>query len=459
MSDFLRHSHEHINSSPDAPFGPDTLHRIPFSNLLTSIVSNYSNGFVMAVNGSWGTGKTVFMHQWVQTLLNEGYRATIFNAWDNDYFGEPTLAILSQFRHFFDEKHPLTEIGRAVWKTLQKVPLCAIKGFVSKSISDKIGEEAIKEIEDTYNSALETDINYRESDIAKYIEQRIDFITYKNALIEFAATIASEGKPLIFVIDELDRCTPSYAVEVLEKIKHLFNIPNIVFCLSIDKEQLKKTIQGHYGSFNFNAEEYLRRFFDVELDLPPIEYNDFAELMVNHFELNKLIHSTDNRREFMDICVLMAQKQHLTLRQLEKFFAHCKLVLSYYNAKDSEWLVGIMLIIQKFAHELFQNITDKNYSLKDYAASLKNLFNLEEYSLGVNKLGAFLYHIQVYLNNDERTKVDDDFKLDWSYDFSQEQLDTMSWCYKAESYKSLSSISLKKIISKICFVEQFVARP
>ena len=118
-----------------------------------------------------------------------------------------------------------------------------------------------------------------------------------------------------------------------------------------------------------------------------------------------------------------------------------------------------MLIIQKFAHELFQNITDKNYSLKDYAASLKNLFNLEEYSLGVNKLGAFLYHIQVYLNNDERTKVDDDFKLDWSYDFSQEQLDTMSWCYKAESYKSLSSISLKKIISKICFVEQFVARP
>ena len=80
-------------------------------------------------------------------------------------------------------------------------------------------EEAIKEIEDTYNSALETDINYREVDIAKYIEQRIDFITYKNALIEFAATIASEGKPLIFVIDELDRCTPSYAVEVLEKIK------------------------------------------------------------------------------------------------------------------------------------------------------------------------------------------------------------------------------------------------
>ncbi len=459
MPDYLRHSYEHINSTPDSPFGEDTLHRQTFSNLLTSIVTNYSNGFVMAVNGAWGTGKTVFMHQWVQTLLNKGYRATVFNAWDNDYFGEPTLAILSQFREFFDKKRPISDKGIAIWKTLQNVPQCVVKGFMCNRVSEIIGEDALNEIKDQYNDNYESDINYREGEIAKYVDHRSAFIEYKNAIIEFAATVASEGKPLVFIIDELDRCTPSYAVEILEKIKHLFNIPNIVFCLSIDKEQLKKTIQGYYGAYNFNAEEYLRRFFDVELELPPIRYDQFAELMVTHFGLDHLVHSGDNLREFVEISILMAQRQHLTLRQLEKFFAHSKLVFSYYNTKDSEWLIGIMLIIHKFANDIYQNIIDKELDVREYARSLKLLFNLEEYSKGANKLGALLYHIQVYLNNDEFEKVEEDFKLDLTSEFTQSQLDTMTWCYKAEAHKSSRSMSLNNIISRINFVEQFVARP
>lgn len=459
MPDYLRHSYEHIVTTSDSPFGEDPLHRVTFSNLLTSLVANYSNGFVMSVNGAWGTGKTVFMHQWVQTLLNKGYRATILNAWDNDYFGEPTLAILSQFRHFFDAARPISDKGIAIWKTLQNVPECVIKGFIRKSASEIIGESAVDEIKDSYHSNLESNINYREGDIAKYINQRTSFIEYKTALIDFAATIASEGKPLVFVIDELDRCTPSYAIEILEKIKHLFNIPNIIFCLSIDKEQLKKTIQGHYGSYNFNSEEYLRRFFDVEFELPPIRYEEFADLMVNHYELNQLIRSKENLREFVEVSTMMAQKQHLTLRQLEKFYAHSKLVFSFYNTQDSEWLIGIMLIIHKFDNDLFQNIVDRVWDLRDYASSLKRLFNLEEYSKGANKLGCLLYHIQVYLNDESSINVNEEFKLDWTSDFSRTQLDTMTWCYKAESKQSLRTISLKRIIEKICFIEQFVARP
>ena len=118
-----------------------------------------------------------------------------------------------------------------------------------------------------------------------------------------------------------------------------------------------------------------------------------------------------------------------------------------------------MLIIYKFDPDLFQNIVDKVLNLHDYAYSLKRLFNLEEYSKGINILGCLLYHIQVYLNNETRINVNEDFKFDWTSDFSQTQLDTMSWCYKAESSQSLRSISLNKIMSKICFIEQFVARP
>lgn len=67
----------------------------------------------------------------------------------------------------------------------------------------------------------------------------------------------------MFFIDELDRCRPTFAIELLERIKHLFDIQNIVFVLSIDKEQLEASTAAAYGSA-INAPEYLRRFIDLE---------------------------------------------------------------------------------------------------------------------------------------------------------------------------------------------------
>ena len=185
-------------------------------------------------------------------MKSEGYRVTIFNAWDNDYFGEPTLAILSQFKDFFDEDTPLSHKAVAAWKTLQKAPSIVVKNLLKKGISEiscgVLDDKVIEEISDSYNPEVEVEQCYRNSDIGKYVSKRIEFIKYKNSLMEFAAeasaaTVAGHrNKPLIFIIDELDRCSPSYAVEVLEKVKHLFNIPNIVFCIAVDKEQLLSLI-------------------------------------------------------------------------------------------------------------------------------------------------------------------------------------------------------------------------
>lgn len=458
MANYLRHSYEHLEINPECPFANDTLQRLRFSNLLTNIVSNYSNGFVMAVNGAWGTGKTVFMRQWKYALENKDYRVTIFNAWDNDYFGEPTLAILSQFTDFFDEEKSLPEKAVSAWKTLQSIPQIAIKGAITKRIESVIGEDAIKEISNTHKANTETDAEYRNSDIAKYLSQRIEFTKYQNALIEFAAATSEKDKPLVFIIDELDRCTPSYAVEVLEKIKHLFSIPNIVFCLAIDKGQLKKTIQGHYGAFDFNAEEYLRRFFDIELDLPPIQYQDFAFLLATHFELKSYFQSDEDLNDFIQISAESAEKQHLTLRQLEKYFAYAKLVFSCYKTDKVAWLVAVFLILHKFCNEFFNQIINREFKLQDYAYRLKLLLNFKEYSRGPNILGALLYHIEVYLNEGHLVQIPNDFKFEWTSDFSEKELETISRCYIAESQIRCSAASLERIVSKICFIEQIISR-
>ena len=65
------------------------------------------------------------------------------------------------------------------------------------------------------------------------------------------------------MIDELDRCRPSYAVEFLETAKHLFVVNQVVFVLAINRKQLAHAVRALYGN-EFEAEAYLRRSLDPE---------------------------------------------------------------------------------------------------------------------------------------------------------------------------------------------------
>ena len=82
-----------------------------------------------------------------------------------------------------------------------------------------------------------------------------------------ALSEANENLPLIVAIDELDRCRPSYAIELLEVAKHLFAVDHVVFVLAVNCEQLAHSVKALYGN-DFDAEGYLRRFFDVDCQLP-----------------------------------------------------------------------------------------------------------------------------------------------------------------------------------------------
>lgn len=460
MNGIIRHTINDLCIDPSDPFKNDTLGRKEFANLLTSLVSHYSNGFVMAINGSWGTGKSVFMQQWLLHLKANGYKATLFNAWDNDYFEEPTIAILSQFTDFFEEDQVSNNKIMKAWELLQKVPRYVIKGFIEKQASEFISEESIQEIKKEYTKLKETGIDYKESDIAKYLLERIEYIKYQNSLTQFAAEVSHDNKPLVFIIDELDRCKPTYAIEILEKIKHLFCIPNIIFVISIDKDQLKNSIEGFYGSFRFNSEEYLRRFFDIDLDLPAINYIEFSSLMAKHFELKNYFNKEEELLEFIKITSISAQQKRLTLRQLEKFFSYSKVVLSSYNIGDSGWIISILLLIYKFDNGLYNNIQNKYQKLWQYASDIKQYFDFSECGKGPNQLGIFLYYLNCYLQNKDRLRVEDKFKFDnhFNSDFNEKELENMAFCYEAASKTHNYDLELKKLMSRITLVNASLSK-
>ena len=79
-------------------------------------------------------------------------------------------------------------------------------------------------------------------------------------------------------IDELDRCKPSYAVHLLERIKHYLCDERITFVFSVNLGELQHTIKHYYGN-TFDACRYLDRFFDMRLSLPPADKTAFYREM------------------------------------------------------------------------------------------------------------------------------------------------------------------------------------
>ena len=152
--------------------------------------------------------------------------------------------------------------------------------------------------------------------------------------IERLVQAVTEGgrKTLVVFIDELDRCRPPYAIALLEHAKHLFAVPGIVFVVSVDREQLSNSICAVYGE-RFDADGYLRRFFDLDFALPDPPGKDFVHHLFETMGLFDLLgerkypqlrHEED---ELYKILGLLVPPLRLGLRTQIHIFSRIKIVI------------------------------------------------------------------------------------------------------------------------------------
>ena len=120
--------------------------------------------------------------------------------------------------------------------------------------------------------------SYAQKRLSDYLDTKTSLQTFRTSLEELANELAetNHGLPLVVVIDELDRCRPSYAVELLETAKHLFAVDRVAFVLAVNRSELAHSIRAVYGS-KFDAVGYLRRFIDMDFRLPEAEREPFIE--------------------------------------------------------------------------------------------------------------------------------------------------------------------------------------
>ena len=287
------------------PWNDDKLKREQFSDSLTNLVRNQKEPFVISLNGDWGTGKTFFLKRWSQDLKNQGFESIYFNAWEDDFCDDPFVAIIGQLSDYFkDHKEALKKKAMPLMKQVVFDVLKNISGIDMSKIAELIQDNVFKQ----------------------YSDQRAAKDELKKYLEEIAGKVADDsGEPLVFIIDELDRCRPTFAIELLERIKHIFDIPNMVFVLGVNREELGRSIKSVYGEIDANV--YLRRFFDMELMLPRQDTREFCEYLIHRYKLKEIfsnlsqsmtyylqgIYITDFTRYFVDFCSGFA----LSLRDLD----------------------------------------------------------------------------------------------------------------------------------------------
>ena len=319
----LKVAEEPVN--PQEPWGDDRLQRRRVADRLTSIVRDQEQPFVITVDGGWGTGKTFLLKRWQQDLENHDWQAIYFNAWEDDFSDDPLLSVTAQLSEHFDKSSfsgTVRGLVRLVPPLLDVVAPLTPFGHIWLWLRAAAAKLRVTPPQD----------------LRRYGERTATAERFKRRLRELGADVYEEtGKPLVFIIDELDRCRPTFAIELLERVKHIFDVPNIVFVFGINRVELTKSLQSVYGEID--AAVYLRRFFDMEFTLPEPDPVEFCKSLVERYELNRILYRSaafedSGVRVEVDLLVgalpLLVGHMGLSLRDMD----YCVRVVSLAVASD-----------------------------------------------------------------------------------------------------------------------------
>ncbi|MFM5429332.1 P-loop NTPase fold protein [Aeromonas veronii] len=333
----------------------DRLDRARYAEFLTNYLAaeGKQRNYVLNLNAEWGAGKTWFIKRWYMELKAH-YPTVYIDAWQQDFSDDPLLTVISsiidQLKMIAGKANPIPDGMRQRLLGLFKVGgKLALKAAIKKA---GLEEDDFSLEEDDANQLVDALCNNQKEryESIQYLKQEI------RQWVEGAVGL-SEGEldyPAFILIDELDRCRPSYAVEMLETIKHIFDVPKVVFVLATDTEQLQHAVKVIYG-LEFDAYTYLSRFFNRRFSMLSCSRHDFVEshlsdasyLDSNIFE--NIWPKGLNVGSLNDIISAIADACQLSLRSTEKLIDRSLLVLV--NMKDDS--INIVFLAYLIAlHEI-----------------------------------------------------------------------------------------------------------
>ena len=388
----------------------DEFNRKPIAENIIRLLTSDIDLSPMVIDGGWGTGKTEFCQKLIRLMQEQhpDYRPVYIDAFRSDHSGEPLLALLAEIIKACTpsegsdkkliEKHNdrIRRITKAAGFLMKTVAKAAV-GHVLKQNTDDLAEELQQIMNDdqeadslaeTVTDAAATIASHTidatvEALLKEQIEAEKNLETLKACLKELAA-----DKPIILFIDELDRCRPDYAVDMLEVIKHVFDIENVKVVLVTNTKQLRAAINHRYG-VAVDAQKYLDKFLKYSFALPDkvvtpfgmrqalvsVEY--FKQLIRKSRMASKLQALIDERNLTIKFISDMIERNNISLRETERLVRFLEIYHSLSGGLDdgvyprlSLRITGVFIFC--FYPNLIDDINKNRTDAKDFA----QLFNL-----------------------------------------------------------------------------------
>lgn len=312
-------------------FENDKLQRKESVGNLTELLKNIDSPVVLSVNAPWGSGKTTYLRMLHANLELETKKSIYFSAWETDFAADPLLAFLGEINLNIASFIGGDKKKNKAWEQAKKagahilrrgVPIAVKLATVGLVDTDKIVEDEASKLAE----ALSKDV------IDNYSKSKFAIVEFKENIAKVLSVEGGGAEKLYIFIDELDRCRPTYAIELLERIKHLLDIEGLVFILALDKNQLAHSVKAVYGA-EFDAVGYLKRFIDVEFSLPAADVEPYIGFLAEQFDLGKHFesdrgHNIDNEySNLISVIKVIALGHKMSLRTIEQLFSKIKLIL------------------------------------------------------------------------------------------------------------------------------------
>lgn len=302
----------------------DILQRDTYIEILKKIIdgiTNSSKSSVFAIDGKWGIGKSFIIDKLNHEIDKSKYVVFNYNCWQYDYYEEPLVAIISNIQDniqycgkYYEEEFLKEQKAKRGMDAVYSVGNSVFKKFTGVDLQ-KIGKNALY-----INKEYSKDNSFKK--IIEDLQGMLKNIT--------------KSMPIIFIIDELDRCMPEYAIKVLERIHHIFHgFENVVVLLSVDRTQLDYSIKKIFGE-NTDIDGYLKKFVDFTIKVDNgILIDNWQEKYIDDFF------------------------KTFNLKRLNEVKSEIKEYLSLFNIREIEKILGKITII----NNILKN--DEKYILDD----------------------------------------------------------------------------------------------
>jgi hypothetical protein len=366
-----------ITDSPISKLEQDFLSVEKYAKSLSKFIIQSDTPITIGLQGEWGTGKTSLMSLLLEQFNSDENEKLIASSWVNTWeysmFKGAHETTPSVLKGMLDKlKESCKE--RGVWTVKDDVKSSFTKaskflsGIANQVVANQTGIN-VKDAIDKNHESYVAEIAEVKKLISGLIQELID--DDKNPV-----------KKVVFFVDDLDRIQPSDAVEVLESLKNIFDIPNCVFILAIDYDVVVKGLESKFGPKTKENEREFRSFFDkiiqVPFSMPVGAYN------INSFLKNKLLD--------LDVQVTDEEVSHITKivsytvgsnpRSLKRYlntFSLIKIIVDDNEDEEEEVnkiLLFAVLGIQISYPKIFRLLT-QNSNYLDWDKSFGNKLNLD----------------------------------------------------------------------------------